>query len=446
MNKSMLLSLMLLENNFDEQVIAELYQPDPNKLMDDLYMLNHRREVKLPPMQPSDPDAMIAVLRTHFKDKVTLISRVLNHYFPEQYIFYNVSKLEDEIFDGLDFFSDIFPPFKFSFERVGKTGWDRYLELNQAMLQFAKKYWPDQKDISTRISFFLYNRLGLMFLNREEIRRYWIATCSQEHYHLLESSESIGWSGRKDMRPGDLVFFYRTAPTKAITDIFEVADDPYFEPFWSYDGFRVWMNHVCRIPDIPFSEMRLDPVLKEWGIIRAQFQGVVAEPVPYRMYNRLLELIPAELRVEHGLTSEVVSTASSAGDFGSEAEFDEKFIAPLLDKLGLKHSYQHDCRFALGSQVVHGRVDFFVSDERGPLTLFEDKIRIRDDKELKAARDQGASYALQLGLPSFVIAAPEGLWVYRLNKNIPELVRLFVPGELDGQLDILHRTLRDLKP
>jgi len=206
------------------------------------------------------------------------------------------------------------------------------------------------------------------------------------------------------------------------------------------------MNHVCRIPDIPFSEMRLDPVLKEWGIIRAQFQGVVAEPVPYRMYNRLLELIPAELRVEHGLTSEVVSTASSAGDFGSEAEFDEKFIAPLLDKLGLKHSYQHDCRFALGSQVVHGRVDFFVSDERGPLTLFEDKIRIRDDKELKAARDQGASYALQLGLPSFVIAAPEGLWVYRLNKNIPELVRRFVPGELDGQLDELHRALRDLKP
>ena len=446
MNKKKLL-ITLLEPAYSYEKEAESKcRPNRYGLEFDLEKLNHRRAVKLPKMQPSDPDAMIAVLRTHFKDKVTLISRVLNHYFPEQYIFYNVSKLEDEIFDGLDFFSDIFPPFKFSFERVGKTGWDRYLELNQAMLQFAKKYWPDQKDISTRISFFLYNRLGLMFLNREEIRRYWIATCSEENYEKLEVNDIVGWSGRKDMHPGDLVFFYRTAPTKAITDVFVVAEDPYFEPFWSYDGFRVWMNHVCRIPDIPFSEMRLDPVLKEWGIIRAQFQGVVAEPVPYRMYNRLLELIPAELRVEHGLTSEVVSTASSAGDFGSEAEFDEKFIAPLLDKLGLKHSYQHNCRFALGSQVVHGRVDFFVSDERGPLTLFEDKIRIRDDKELKAARDQGASYALQLGLPSFVIAAPEGLWVYRLNKNIPELVRRFVPGELDGQLDELHRALRDLKP
>jgi len=446
MNKRMLLNLILVKENLNEDFITELCQPKPDNLMDNLYMLNHRREVALPDPLPPDPDAMVAVLRTHFKDKVTLISRVLNHYFPEQYIFYNVSKLEDEIFDGLDFFSDLFPPFKFSFERVGKTGWDRYLELNQAMFEFANAAWPEAKDLHGRILFFLYNGLGLLFSNREEIRRYWIATCSQEHYGLLESPEGIGWSGRKDMRPGDLVFFYRTAPTKAITDIFEVTDEPYFEPFWSYDGFRVGMNPVCRIPDIPFSEMRLDPVLKEWGIIRAQFQGVVAEPVPYRMYNRLLELIPAELRVEHGLTSEVVSTASSAGDFGSEAEFDEKFIAPLLDKLGLKHSYQHNCRFALGSQVVHGRVDFFVSDERGPLTLFEDKIRIRDDKELKAARDQGASYALQLGLPSFVIAAPEGLWVYRLNKNTPELVRRFVPGELDGQLDELHRALRDLKP
>jgi hypothetical protein len=41
---------------------------------------------------------------------------------------------------------------------------------------------------------------------------------------------------------------------------------------------------------------------------------------------------------------------------------------------------------------------------------------------LEPAVDQAKSYALLLGLPSFVVASPEGMWVYALDKAQEKLV------------------------
>lgn len=100
-------------------------------LMEDLGVLG-KGDVGLPRSIPSTPGRAIPVLRRHFKDNVTLVSRVLNHLFPDQYLFYRVSKLEEEIFLAFDFFSSAFPDFEFSFSRVGRTGFDRYLAVNEA--------------------------------------------------------------------------------------------------------------------------------------------------------------------------------------------------------------------------------------------------------------------------------------------------------------------------
>jgi hypothetical protein len=58
---------------------------------------------------------------------------------------------------------------------------------------------------------------------------------------------------------------------------------------------------------------------------------------------------------------------------------------------------QHRRRFRFGSQDHLGIIDFLVSDGRGPITLFENKLRIRDDKALQETTEQGRSYALMLG-------------------------------------------------
>jgi hypothetical protein len=65
-----------------------------------------------------------------------------------------------------------------------------------------------------------------------------------------------------------------------------------------------------------------------------------------------------------------------------------KMIVPLLKHWGLKYQAQHPCLFRIGSQYHSGKVDFYVSDAAGPLTLFENKLRIINDKELRPAVDQ----------------------------------------------------------
>ena len=44
---------------------------------------------------PAASEEAVPLLRSHFKDNVTLISRVLNHLFPEQYLFYRARKARE---------------------------------------------------------------------------------------------------------------------------------------------------------------------------------------------------------------------------------------------------------------------------------------------------------------------------------------------------------------
>ncbi len=113
-------------------------------------------------------------------------------------------------------------------------------------------------------------------------------------------------------------------------------------------------------------------------------------------------------------------------------------VEPLLRRWGFKYQRQHPCLFYIGSQSQRTRVDFFVSDSRGPLTIFEDKFRILGEKELMLAVVQAKSYALQLGLPSFVVASPEGLWLYSLNRNTETLKRRASSDDLKNQSQEEH--------
>jgi hypothetical protein len=417
-----------------------------------LYELNNRREIALPSSLPKIPGKMIPVLREHFNDNVTFISLVLNHHFPEKYLFYRVSDLEEEIFEGFEFFSEIVPEFRLGFPRVGGTGFGRYLKLNEVLLQFAHARWPRLKAPQKRLAYFLYQGLGRLFLERSGYNRYWVMATHEEHFGGHDArNKDVVWSGRKVIQPDDLAFVYRTAPRKAITDILRVKEEPSFDPWGAWDGFWVKMQKVCTIEGIPFAEMKKDPVLQLWSAVRKNFQGTVTEPVPYMIYNRLLDRIPEATRRACGLEPEpspqffqqpTVSTSARSGKFTSEAEFEEEVIAPLLKQWGFKYERQHPCLFRVGSQYRPCKVDFYVSDERGPLTLFENKSRIPSDKDLKPAVDQAKSYALLLGLPSFVVASPEGMWVYTLERNREELISQFPVDTVNCEEEIKNLLLK----
>jgi hypothetical protein len=111
MNKYLLFNWLIedLEKNLDGYYNAEAIKEI--SLKNALYEINNRKEITLPPSLPNTPEKMLPILREHFKDNVSFISLILNHYFPEKYFFYRVSKLEQEIFQGFEFFSEIIPDF-----------------------------------------------------------------------------------------------------------------------------------------------------------------------------------------------------------------------------------------------------------------------------------------------------------------------------------------------
>lgn len=431
----------------DESEFDDAYPiSDLENLEGHLQELNNRKEISLPEFLPMKEGQMIQVLREHFKDNVTFISLVLNYFFPNKYIFYRVSKLEEEIFEGLKFLSDVITDFA-SLSPIGRTGFDRYLALNEALLNFGDKKWPDidVRQLQNRLQWFLYDGVGALFWTNSNYSHYWIMGTQEQYFEELDSENEINWSGRKEMREGDLVFMYRMSPRKAITALYRVKDEPKFNPFTGWDGFWVDLEKVCDIADVTFAQMGRDPVFSQWGLVRSHFQGVVTDPIPAVVYNRLLDEIPLAVRQEHELVPEPVLEVGNSGQYTSETDFEQKVIEPLIKQWGFQYHTQHTCQFYYGGQQQSCRVDFYVTDGGRPLTLFENKLRIINEKELKAALEQGKSYALQLGLSSFVIASPESLWVYSLVRNKEKLERKFSSDRLSEHHEEIKSLLLQLR-
>ena len=420
------------------------YPPDEvwyESVKDALWELNNRRAVEPPSSVPEDREKAVAHVREHFKDDVTNTSLVLNHLFPDDFFFYRVSSLEDGIFQGLSHLSEVIPLFRFDLDGIGRKGFDKYLELNDAMREYASRIWPDTdaRDRQRRINYYLYQGLGDLFTVKTDYNRYWLFVTNVD---FEPDGGTVTWSGRKEMQRGDIVFMYRTSPVKAVVHLLKVTDDPSFDPWGGWQGFWVDLEHLAEIPPVGFSTMRSDPVLGQWSSVRKQFTGSITDPVPHSVYNRLLELIPRQLCSDLSLEPEALSELPDSGSYTCEADFEEKVVSPLLRRWSFKYQYQYPCRFYVGSQASACRVDYYVTDEIGPVTLFEDKYKIVSPESLDEAMRQGKSYALMFGLPSFVVCAPEGIWVYSLDRNVESLEFHCSLQDLEDQKT--HESVRSL--
>ncbi len=413
----------------------EFYKSNPN-IEDMLHELNSRRPLRIPTnfydiieasrADDSEGKKLIDYLREVFKNNITFISLVLNRMYPEKYLFYRVSMLENEIFAGFKFLSDIVAEFNLPFPKIGegKHSFDNYIRLNESLHSFASKAWPDLEDpkiIQQRIHYFLYQGLGNLFLTKNDYNQYWIMATGEPYFESLDTEPEVNWSGREEMQEGDLVFMYRQTPRKAIADLYQVYQDPWFDPFGGWTGFWVPLKKITSIRDITMVEMKHDEILKHWSFVKTSSQGVSTAQMPYFAYNRLLELIDEDIKEKFDLKPEITSITSQPNDiieFKDEKEFEDKVIDPLMKRWGFKHQRQYPCEFVIGSQHHTCQVDFLVKDSNNEnIILFEDKIRIANEKELNRAVSQAKSYALQLGMGGFVVAAPEGFWVYKLERN-----------------------------
>lgn len=118
-----------------------------------------------------------------------------------------------------------------------------------------------------------------------------------------------------------------------------------------------------------------------------------------------------------------------------ERHFEDQIIVPLLTQWKLPYRRQVRCRLRSRTGMSIGRIDFLVHTEDNAklLTLIENKRGIRNGIERERAVAQANSYARARRMRTFVIAAPEGLWIYSRPGGKPALQAAFTAGQLrDG--------------
>lgn len=146
------------------------------------------------------------------------------------------------------------------------------------------------------------------------------------------------------------------------------------------------------------------------------------------------------------LCEEIVAGSLAPGRLWSptEGSFEDAVILPLIADWGWAARRQVSCPARSGRRAAHDRVDILVSDEAGPITLFESKRQIASAAALQAAASQGYGYAAALRLPAFVVAAPVGMWLYAVREGRPALVEQLSSLEVATRPQALRQGLRRL--
>jgi hypothetical protein len=208
----------------------------------------------------------------------------------------------------------------------------------------------------------------------------------------------------------------------------------------------------------------LRPLLNKLALVHAgtiRFATINAEHAPLLAGQFGLQITPMLIVVQNGeiatrvvgfvspdllrlLCDQVASGTLPPEPFWSpvEATFENVIVVPLLDAWGFTYVRQAPC-----PTPARGRIDFLVYDEPDapPLTLFENKRQLASPQALAQAAAQAHGYARALQVPSFVVAAPAGLWIYASTATAPVAVRRVTSLELQQQLDSVPRLLRQLR-
>jgi hypothetical protein len=255
-----------------------------------------------------------------------------------------------------------------------------------------------------------------------------------------------GWTINKKARRGDLALMYLLRPRSAIVAVYRCASDAFRDPFMQYwTGHRVQITDKIAIPWLTLNEMKTDPVLRDWCMVKCFFNNCLRVEVTPIIWERIKEIIrEKEPKIGSDLDQYVVATSGVrmiVEDGLSEEEFENRTVVPLLEKIGWDMARtvrrQHEMDVKVGSgRPKRVRADFvgyrdaFGSDV---LLVIESKRHVRSDSELSIAVEQCESYAGKLRCGRFAVAAPEGIWVFDLK----------FPGQSEKRAFVAVNAVRD---
>lgn len=261
----------------------------------------------------------------------------------------------------------------------------------------------------------------------------WLTAAGPESYESVDGHQPTDrevWSANAKAKFGDLMLMYCRAPRSAIVGVYRCMTDAYRDPLNQYwTGVWTEIGEKLTLPYITFAEMRSDPVLKNWAMVKMQFQGLMKHAVPDEYWKRLQEMVAAKDANAGALLTAYAASATgvrllrtSPGEM-TEKDFEDTVLLPLLGQLGWQLGKSLDRQIEMPIKVGSGRPILARADivgYNGPLgsdvaIVVESKRSIRNSAELEQAMLQAESYAGKLRCTRFAVAAPQGIWVYKMT-------------------------------
>lgn len=263
--------------------------------------------------------------------------------------------------------------------------------------------------------------------------RIWLTAAGPESYASVDAHQPTDrevWSANPKAKYGDLLLMYCRAPRSAIVGVYRCMADAYRDPLNQYwTGVWTEIGEKLPLPNITFAEMRSDPVLKNWAMVKMQFQGLMKHAVPDEYWRRLQELVTTKDASAGALLSAYAASATgirllkTAPGEMTEKDFEDTVLLPLLGQLGWQLGKSLDRQIEMPIKVGSGRPILARADVVGYRDtlgseveiIIESKRSIRNSAELEQAMLQAESYAGKLRCTRFAVAAPQGIWVYEMS-------------------------------
>ncbi len=237
------------------------------------------------------------------------------------------------------------------------------------------------------------------------------------------------WPINRKAKRGDLALLYCVAPRSAIVALYRVVEDAHRDPFSGWTGYRATISDRIRLPWIKIGDMKADPALSQWKLLKGNFQGLLQVELPENIWSRLVEIIaerePDVAQKLHqfrdaGRGTREIKTSSEAW---SEKDVEDRFVIPVLERIGWKLGVTLVQQVEMQIKVGAGKPKNVLADFVGyhgaltsrALLVVEVKRHIGSTKDLELAVEQAESYCGKLRCTRFAVAAPEGFWIYDLQ-------------------------------
>ena len=225
------------------------------------------------------------------------------------------------------------------------------------------------------------------------------------------------WNGNLEARRGDVVLMYCVAPRSHIGSIWRVTHDGYAAPFFHYYS-EIRIGHCQKMEPTHISELRAHPTISQNGTVRGSFKGANGRRVPQDTYIELLQFFSTKGLDVSAIPIPSRNTFEGSDRFKLEVDVEKLLIEPLLQRLGYK---EVDWLRQMPVRMGHSERNFpdysiLPNPKRGEESaafIIEAKLEIATEKQRDKAFLQTKSYALRVQARLFVLAAKEGIWIYK---------------------------------